>query len=417
MARQAIIVPGSSSWWLLTLSPVIYFDKVRAPADDMAIVEEEEDKSFYHWSAARVLKALEKHADEEVLVRDSHISGGGRTSDVTSQATKIADALIEAADNYNPWKPTIVKPSELKTVMTHAYREWILYNKKKTLILSKKDPLCQELMEKQLPCWQSVLRMLKSTHARRIPELLKEDDQLNTVYRDIIRNAYLDVTTGGDPGERAYDVLAVEFLPAIKLVERHQVFHELPDKLPEIVRFDTLLHLYDFQMRAVSQTATGHLPEPESVVVTAFRERKRFSTLRKRLTEIDSIIQEETDNEEILLNEVISLARDLHKQIRRIEQSSKALMWIGGAYGLKEFISSLDSAYAPLMGVITTLILNPWTKEAARKSLANLYLSAKGIGGGAGTAMAVVRDYLGVLSASSGRGPRLFGPGVYKFWA
>jgi len=181
----------SCGFFPVAFSPIIYFDKVCAPADDIAIVEEEEEKSFYHWSLARVLNALEKYADEEVLIRDSRVSGGGRTSEITSKATKIANALLEEAENYNPWKPTIVKPSELKTVIAHAYREWILYNKKKTLILSRKDPLSKELMSKQLPRWQSILAMLKSTHARRIPELLKKDRQLNTVYTDIIRNAFL----------------------------------------------------------------------------------------------------------------------------------------------------------------------------------------------------------------------------------
>jgi hypothetical protein len=414
MPREAIIVPGSSSWWLLTLTPVIYFDRVRVPAADIADVRRQESDSFYHWSVSKVLQALEKYGEEEeVLLLDPGIPGGGRGPVITREARRLANALLLQAANYNPWKPTVVRPSELKTVMTHAYREWIIYNKNKANALPPRDPLRKELAQKQIPRWQEVLARLRTSPSRQMPELLQKDPELNTVFTDVVRNAYLLTTTGGSAGQRAYDALAQEFLPAVKLLERYRVFCELPDRLPELLRLDLLVQVYDLRMERAARAASGRPVDPHSLTVAAFRERKRFALLRKRLSEIDSLLCEHSEKEAVLLREIIKLARDLHKQVQFIDFTGQAFLWAAGSYGLREILSLIDPGLPP---IIAPLIANPWTTKPAREALKNLYLSAKGLGQGAGPAFSAMRDYVNTVTLTSSKGPRLFGSGVFRFW-
>ena len=413
MVREAIINPGSSSWWLLTLTPIIYFDQVRISDKDLVSVYEQKGRSTYNLAVSRVLQALERYADERILIVDPNLPARGRTLSVKRESKRIADKLLELADGWRPRELTIVRPSEIKNVMINAYREWIFYNRKKSQSLPDSDRLRKKLIAIEIPRWRGVLSRLKSTPARDIPDLLRKDPDLYIVYSDIIRNAYLLTSITSSYKQRAYDVLANEFLPAVSLIERYRIFHELSEKLPEFLRYDILVRLYDLRMERAALAASGSLPKPESIVLHALRERNRFAILRRRLSEIDLLIQEEQINDEALVHEVIALARDLHKQIQQIDLMGTALIWSSGAYFLRELSSTMDPALANL---IRLLLINPITTKFARESLKDLYLSSKGISGGACIAIAAIRDYVATGVINKDTAPKVIGNGIYKFW-
>jgi hypothetical protein len=145
----------------------------------------------------------------------------------------------------------------------------------------------------------------------------------------------------------------------------------------------------------------------------AFQERERFAILRKRLSEIDLLINEKKINDTFLSKELIVLVKDLHKQIERIDRMATALIWASGAYFLREFFSTIDPILAK---VIRLLLVNPFATKFARESLKDLYLSAKGISGGAGIAIAAIRDYIATGVINEDRAPKVIGSKVYKFW-
>ncbi len=121
MHREAVIAPGSSSWWLLTLSPIIYLDRIRVSAQDLYEVRQQEDMSIYHASVASVLTALEAHADEELLIEDTELPGTGDAPAITQKARRLADTLVDHAASWNSWRPTPVRPGELRRLMVNVY--------------------------------------------------------------------------------------------------------------------------------------------------------------------------------------------------------------------------------------------------------------------------------------------------------
>jgi hypothetical protein len=166
-------------------------------------------------------------------------------------------------------------------------------------------------------------------------------------------------------------------------------------------------------MERAARLASGHLPAPESVAVTALKERKRFAGLRKRLAEIDLWVREHPEADTRMVAEVLALARDLHQQVERIDKAGTVAIWISGAYFLQEMLSTSDPAVANLVG---RLLVNPLTTKIAKEAFKNLYLSARGIRPGASAAIAAVRDYMGITSIEAGKAPKVFGSGVYRFW-
>jgi len=413
--RLAVINPGSSTWWLLTLTPIIYFDQIRVAAGDLESIHEQEGRSYYNFSVSKVLRALERYAEEEIVMADDSLPTAGKDQQIISKAEDIAKALIGQAAAWSQGSPTIASPSELKNVMINAYTEWISYNQEKAKLSPNKDPLKLELLEKQIPRWKSIREKIKATKGEDILELLSENSELYIVFKDIIRNAHLITTASNlSKNERIYDVLAEEFLPAVSLVQRYQVFLELPEKVNEIISFDTLLNIYDLRMQRTAAAVSGVPESPKSIVLSAFRERERFSLLRKRLAEIDTLIQDGApDNDLQWFHEIIDLARDLHKQIERIDKAGKAFMWASGAYFLKELLSTVEPTISQF---IRMLLVNPITTRFAKETLKNMYLSAEGITGSASPAIAAIRDYIGFKHIAHDNSPRVIGSGVYEFW-
>ncbi len=415
LERCAVINPGSSSWWLLTLTPILYYDRVRVSTADLESIHEQEGKSYYNLTVSRILTALERYAEEEVVIRDNRLPARGRSIRIQEDAKSIADRLLQYAAEWSPKSLALVRPSELKRVMMSAYSEWIAYNKSKASVMPETDPLKKELLERQIPRSQQSLRRIQTTAVNKIVDLLNQDVDLYTVFVNIIRNAYLICTIPNfHKRERLYDVLVEEFLPAVRLVQRYLVFVELPERINEIIGFDTLIRMYDFRMKRISATASGTHSSPENIVVCAFKERKRFSTLRKRLAELDSLIRDEgSDIDESWIGEIISIARELHRTMQQIDKAGTAFMWTSGAYFLQELLSTLD----PVLGrLLKSLIVNPLTTKLAKEGMKNLYLATKGIKAGASPAIAAVRDYVGYKHVAVDRQSYSIGPGTYEFW-
>jgi hypothetical protein len=413
--RCAVINPGSSSWWLLTLTPVIYFDRLRVSASDLTSIHEQEGKSYYNLTTHRILTALENYAEDEFIIKDDNLPVRGRAPQIEKKVKKITDALLQYASQWSPKYPTLVRPSELKRIMTAAYKEWLAYNKSKASVTPQSDPFKRELLEQQIPRSQQSLKCLQSTPVREIVNLLMENQDFYIVFSNIIRNAYLickipDINSR----ERLYDVLVQEFLPAVPVVQRYLVFEELPEKTAEVIGYDTLIQVYDLRMHRTSASVSGVPGSPDSIVACALRERKRFALLRMRLAELDSLINNENqDIDEPWLREVVLLSRELHRQLEQIDKVGTAFMWASGAYFLREFLSTLEPSLSHL---IRCLLVNPLTTKIAKDSMKNLYLATKGLKTGASPAIAAVRDYLGHRNLINESWSGSIGPGSYEFW-
>jgi hypothetical protein len=413
--RYAVINPGSSSWWLLTLTPVIYYDRLRVCASDLTSIHEQEGKSYYNSTTHRILTALENYADEDFIIKDERLPTRGRAPRIERDVKKIADALLHHASKWSPRSPTLVRPSELKRIMTAAYKEWLAYNRGKASVTPQSDPFKRELLERQIPRSQQSLRRLQSTPVREIAGLLTEDRDLYTVFSNIVRNAYLICTIPDiNARERLYDVLVNEFLAAVPLVQRYFVSVELPEKTPEVIGFDTLIQVYDLRMERTSAAVRGVPGSPDAIVTCALRERTRFALLRKRLAELDSLIHNERQEvDEPWLREIVSLSRELHRHLEQIDKVGTAFMWASGAYFLREFLSTLEPSLAHLL---RCLLVNPLTTKIAKNGMENLYLATKGLKAGASPAIAAVRDYIGHRHLITERWPGSIGPGAYEFW-
>jgi hypothetical protein len=409
--RQAVINPGSSSWWLLSLTPFLYFEKVRASSADLQSVLEQEGKSAYHDAAAQVLAALQRHTGKDILSSDSSLPSRGRSREILDQARQTSKELVLHAARWSPSTPTLARPSELKTVMVNAYREWIRYNRKKAALLPHGDPLREELATKQIPRWSSILQRLTATTPRCIPELLENDQDLFQVLADVVRNAILLTSIAEKRHEKTFDSLAREFLPAVELVERIRIFGNaaLSDGP---ARFDLLVRLHELRVQNIARNTTNLIQKPDSIVIQALRERDRFSVLRKRLAELDEIITSMKAPEEQWLKEAISLAKETHKEVSRIDRLGNAFMWLSGAYVLSEWLTGVD----PLISkVIKSVLVNPITSKAIRDTFIDIHLAHKKFGPGATSAMAAVRDYIAVrpiIEAQSNRRRAA----TYEFW-
>lgn len=376
--RQAVIVPGSSKWWLLTLSPIIYFDRVRVSADDLVEIHNQSGQSAYHEAVSGVLRAIEKHADEEIFVVDESLPQKGESPHIASEVTRLSNALLDMADAYSSWHPTVVRPGEIKQVLIHACREWRRYNRQKAYSLPRTDPLRIELLERQIPASLDREATYRSVPAARFPEFLRKNPRFLLIFQNIIRNAWLLSSISGSQHERVYDVLAREFLPAVSLTERYRVFVELPEAQPDIHNLETLVSFYNFRMRRLAEASSGKRPPAHEVLRTALSERKRFAGLRKRLAEIDVFVKEHFIPEEKMIREVLALARDLHAQIQRIDRVGKYCIWASGAYVLREMLSTADPIVSRIVG---SILVNPLTTEMARDTVKDLYLAGRGVRG------------------------------------
>ena len=397
------------------MTPIIYFDHVRVSKTDLELVHEKETKGYYNMSASRILRALERYSGEPVLFRDDCLPRQGLNDEVTRKAREIADTLLAQASIWSETNPALVSPLEIKEIMTTAYKEWLTYNQSKADISPHNDPLKTVLLEKQIPRSKESLQRLEATRLEAISGLLINDKNFNTVFCNIIRNAYLISTIPEiNRKERVYDVLIKEFLPAVSIVQRYEVFIELPEKVNGVIPFNTLMRIYDIRLEHSAAAVIERPRSPEEVVIAAFRERKRFSSLRKRMAELDELIQ--VNNQDISdpwVKEVIALNRELQSNVDQIDKMGTAFMWASGAYFLQELLSSLDPS---LSQWIRILLVNPFTARCAKESLKSLYIASKGIKGGATSAIASVRDYVGHNHIMVDDYPSAVGPGIYDFW-
>lgn len=410
--RKAVVNPGSSSWWLLSLAPVLYFEKVRVSSADLESIHTQDGRSAYHMVVARTLSVLQRETGQDIIVPDHTLPARGKDRNILKEARELAAAMVAAADAWTPRKPSGVRPVELKRSLTTAYREWIRYNRNKVALLPGSDPLRDDLLGSQIPRSIAVLSTIVGTRATGIPDLVSSDPALRTVFENIVRNALLLISIADRGEERAFDVLAPEFIPTIELVERMRLLGAVPATSDMEVPFDVLVRLHNVRVASAARNATNLIHKPDSIVFQALRERERFASLRKRLSELDETVRSLQSPEVRWLKEVISLAKATHEEVERLDKLGTAFMWLSGAYFLSELLAGVD----PSVGrAIRIALVNPITSKAVRDTLKNLHLARKGFGPGATAALAVIRDYvavarLGDARLSSGKS------GGYEFW-
>jgi len=97
----AVINSGYSSWWLLTLSPLIYYDRLRVYSPDLTSIHEQEGKSYFNSTTNCVLRALERYVDEEIIIRDDRMPPRGRGHRIEQDSKAIADALLHHASEWS----------------------------------------------------------------------------------------------------------------------------------------------------------------------------------------------------------------------------------------------------------------------------------------------------------------------------
>jgi hypothetical protein len=263
MNRRAFVNPGSSSWWLLSLAPVLYFDRVRVSKEDLDSVIQQADNSAYHHSVAQVLGRLLAETGHELIVSDHGLPPRGRDPAIEARARVLTTEMIEAAESWSPTRPTLVRPGELKIAMTAAYRRWLEYNRAKARLLPSQDPLRTEIVGHQIPVSTQNLDCVSRTHARLLPELLGRNTSLRVVLENLVRNAILLTTMADGPDERAYDTLAAEFLPTVNLVERLRLFGSGRPRLAESARSDLLFRVHNINLARIASTASGRFESPE----------------------------------------------------------------------------------------------------------------------------------------------------------
>lgn len=408
----AIINPGSISWWFLSLSPLLFYDRIEIDPNEIEDVLNQGDRSSFHERTARMLELILNNPEEEILYRNNQLPPRGQSMKLNQRAQTITDRLIHEASDYSLSHSSLVKASELKKALRVAYRCWIRYNRVKLSILQKDEPLYNILKKDQIPQSLVSLQKIEETHAKRIPELLDRDNQLRIVLQELVRNALLIMDLGKDSSTRVYDGLVDQFLPTIELVERLRVFHELPEKTSQILNFSLLTELYSVRLSKIRSNSL----EKSNVTMgfnRALRERKRLSALRIKIAEFDAFIDGLDLKPDRALKAIFVLVKDLNTTLKHIDAVGTWAMWGTGAYLLGEILSSL-SPRAKL--ILKTVLLNPITVKATKEFIQNYYITLSGLSLKSSSCISIIRDYTAIQQCSKLERIYKVRPNVFKFW-
>jgi len=409
--RTLIINPGSTSWWLLSLSPVLFYDRIEIDPKEIKDVLDQGGRSSYDERAARMLELILRNPEEKILYENNKLPPRGQTKALNQQSQRIASLIIQEAAQYSPKNPSLAKPGELKKALRDAYRYWIRFNRLKAGILQKGESLHDLLIKDQIPQSLESLQKIEKTHARKIPGLLEEDKQLSTVLQELVRNALLITDLGKESIKRVYDGLIDEFLPTIELVERVRVFRDLPEKTREALNINLLTELYNFRLRKIKSRSKERLDLTEAFY-RALKERKKLQALRLRITEFDTLIFERDLKPDQALKTVFTLVKDINKTVKRIDSIGTWAMWGTGAYLLGEIMSSLSPSAQLLL---KSAMLNPLTVKATKEFVKNYYTALSGLSPKSSSYISIIRDYVAVQPYSQ-TGIYKGKPNVFKFW-
>lgn len=413
MAQRTVIInPGSTSWWLQSLSPVLYYDRIDIDPKGIEDILKHGDRSSYHERAARMIELILNNSDEEILRKNNHLPARGQTRQLKQKSQEITDRLIREANNYSMRQLSLIKPGELKKALRTAYRHWIRHNRLKIGVLQKDEPLHDLLIKVQVPQSLASLEKIEETHVGRIPQLLEKDNQLKRVLRELVRNALLIMDLGKDSTKRVYDGLFDEFLPTIELVERIRVFRDLPHTTPEPLNFSLLMELYSFRLSKVRASSMERINVTEAFR-RAFKERKRLRDFRLKIAEFDALIIERNLKPDQALKSMFTLIKDINRTVKHIDTMGTWAMWGTGAYLLGEMVSSL-SASAHLL--LKTILLNPLTVKATKEFVQNYYMALSGLNPKSSSYISIIRDHVAARPYS--RLGRIYKvrPNVFEFW-
>jgi hypothetical protein len=393
MAQRTVIInPGSARWWLLSLSTVLYYDRIEIDPKGIEDVLNQSDLSSFHERAARMLELILNNPDEKILHKNNQLPTRGRTRELTEKSQEITHRLIREASNYSLRHPSLIKPGELKKALKTAYRQWIRYNRLKASILRKDEPLYNLLIREKIPQSLATLQKIDETHANRIPELLDKDNQLKTVLQELVRNALLIMDLAKDSTKRVYDSLVDEFLPIIELVERVRISRELREATPEVLNFSPLAELYSFRLSKIKSSSIERLNVIEAFK-RALKERKRLSDLRLKIAEFDLLINERDLKPDQALKSVFALIKDINSTVKRIDAVGTWAMWGVNAYVLGEILSSLSPSVHLLL---KTILLNPLTVKATKEFVQNYYIALSGLSPKSSSYISIIRDHIAV---------------------
>jgi hypothetical protein len=417
--RIAIINPGSARWWLLSLSPVLFYDRIEIDPKGIEDVLNQGDLSSFHERAARTLELILKNSDEKILYENNQLPQRGKTEELKEKSEEITDRLISEASNYSlEDHPTLIKPDELKEALKTAYQQWISYNQLKASILQKNEPL-SNLLGKKIQQSEATLKKINETPANRIPELLDKDNQLKTVLRELVRNALLIMDLAKDSTKRVYDSLVDEFLPTIELVERVRIFRELPEATHEELNFILLTQLYNFSLSKIKSSSIER-PDVIEAFMRALKERKRLSDLRSKIAEFDVLINvlvnEQNLKPDQALRSISALIKDINITIKRIDAAGTWAVWGVGTYVLGEILSSSSPIVRLLL---QTILLNPLTVETIKKFVQNYYIALSGLSPKSSSYISIIKDHIAFQLYSHERHERKIynvRPNIFEFW-
>jgi len=416
MNRTVTIVPGSSSWWLVTLSPLLFYDTIRVCSADLDAVLQEGSQSSFHDRVAMTLDALLNSEEHSIIVQDKQLPAFGRSPELYDEAKRLAAEIISYSGEYTPSRPTLISPAHLKKSMRVAYTTWIEYNMQKFNSLHKTESFANVLRTSQIPQSQNNLRRIIHTPPNRFPDLLEKDLSLRKVFEELVRNAILITSLAKDPHSRAYDTLIEEFVPTIELVERVKVFCELPDYQQESQDFTLLSKFYDFRIKKVTRTSK-EIPNAIEAVRLALKGRHQFSVLRKKIAELDTVIQQRSSDSAPFFEEIASMISDINRALRRIDEVGGWGIWLSAASSAYFFAEMIASSSPELHLLLKSLVFNPYTTKRVKEALQNFTLVRGGLKPNWSGRISLIRDFATPrLSASLASLYQKIPVQAFKFW-
>ncbi len=411
--RNVIVNPGSASWWLLSLSPLLYYDQIEIDPNAIKDILDQGNRSSFHERTACMLNLILNNPNEKILYVNNSLPPRGQTKELKQESQKIANWLIREANNCSLRYPSLIKDSELKKALRTAYRYWIRYNNMKVSILQKDEPLQVLLIKEQIPQSLASLKKIEKTDAKKIPELLESDNQLRIVLQELIRNALLIMDLGKNSTKRVYDGLVDEFLPTIELVERVRIFHELPKATSKMFNFSLLTELYRFELNKIKSYPNNKRLNATEALKRAFQERARLKSLRLKIAEFDTLIAERNLKPDRAMKDLFALIKDINSTIKRIDSIGTWAMWGTGAYLLVEVLSSLSPSAQLLL---KSVLLNPLTVKATKEFMQNYYISLSGLSPKSSSYISIIRDYIAIHPSSESGQIYKSRPNIFKFW-
>ncbi len=392
--------------------PLLYYDQILIDSHEIDDILDHGDRSSFHEKTAHMLDLLLRNPTEQILYKKNKIPPRGQGIEIETKANNITQLLINETAGYSSHQPTLIKPVELKLALVIAYKEWIRYNRQKSYLLTDNEPLGILLKKDQIPKSITNLLKIRQTPTNDIINLLEKDIQLKKVLKELVRNALLIMDLEKDTTIRVYDYLIEEFLPTIELIERIRVFRDMPDASHKILNFSLLTEFYNFKLNKIKTKPRIRLNAAEAFI-RILSERKRLSSLRHKMSEFESLINERDPKPTNIMKDLYALIKDINKKVNRIDTIGTWTMWGTGAIIFTEMVTSLSPVS---IFILKTLLLNPVTVKITKEFLKDYYVALSGLNPKTSSYISIIKDQIGIRSHSELKGIYNVRPNIFKFW-